>query len=422
MKPEINESSVYSVFRLFIGVRLLISVLSFISQWLMPAPPFFSRFEYSSILSVVETSLLLGYLSWPWLRIKMGKIYLPVALGVATLAPVIEYFLSIAWEHLDELGQARLISGQWQLIIFLLVPLILVSWEYSLGVVVIYCASLAILDGAGIAILSPLDRQVWFALGVVFFRTLIFLFLGYIISRLVSEQRRQNSRLAQANRQLASYATTLEQLTISRERNRLAREFHDTVAHTLSGVAVQLEAVSALWQTDQFKAQAMLDNSLVAIRKGLNETRRAIQALRATPLEDLGLALAVKNLARATADKDDLELDLQVADTLPALSPDVEHGLYRILEEGLRNIGQHARARTMSVRLGCQDSLLKLVVKDDGQGFANSIAAQEDHFGLRGMHEYADSIGAKMKIRSEPGQGTTIELFLEVKNGSSANL
>ena len=258
--------------------------------------------------------------------------------------------------------------------------------------------------------------------GVVIFRTFTFLLIGYIVNRLATEQRRQNARLAEANRQLASYASTLEQLTISRERNRLAREFHDTVAHTLSAVAVQLEAVSALWKTNPAKAQAMLENSLAATRNGLKESRRAIQALRASPLEDLGLSLAVRNLARSVAERDGLDLELNVAEDLPMLSPDAEHSVYRVTEEALRNVTQHAQAKHVVVGLESHNHELVLTVKDDGQGFIEDPNDKDDHYGLKGMREYAEHIGASLNIQSQPTQGTTVQMRMEITNGAGINL
>lgn len=435
MKHDPFEDSLLSVFRLFIGVRLALAGLALVSQ------PFFSstgqgaftsrppdlglrllRLQPSPWPSIIEATVLLIFLSWPWLRRKMGRFYLPVALGVATLAPVIENIIAMDFTRTDEIVIVRSVAGQWQLVIFLLVPLILMSWLYSFRVVVIYAIGLAVIDIGWVAVMMTGAGRIFPDTGVVIFRTFTFLLIGYIVSRLATEQRRQNARLAEANRQLASYASTLEQLTTSRERNRLAREFHDTVAHTLSAVAVQLEAVSALWKNEPAKAHTMLDNSLAATRNGLKESRRAIQALRASPLEDLGLSLAVSTLARSVAERDGLELDLKVTENLPPLSPDSEHSIYRVTEEALRNVTQHAHARHLGVQLETQNHHIILTIQDDGQGFQNEAADKDDHYGLKGMHEYAEHIGAELEINSQPSQGTVVKMRMEVADGASINL
>ncbi len=257
---------------------------------------------------------------------------------------------------------------------------------------------------------------------ILFFRTFIYLLVGYIIVRLVAGQRQQYTRLAQANRQLARYAVTLEQLTTSRERNRMARELHDTLAHTLSAVSIELEAVSALWENNPGKARGMLNQSLTMTRDGLNESRRAIQSLRAAPLEDLGLSIALGNLARSMSERIGLTLDLQLPEDLPTLSPEVEHSLYRISEEALRNVAEHANATQVEVHLGLEDHHVMLTIKDDGCGFDEQSATKDHHYGLRGMYEYASAIGAVLTVNSVPQQGTSIQLNLEVKDDPGFNL
>jgi signal transduction histidine kinase len=106
-----------------------------------------------------------------------------------------------------------------------------------------------------------------------------------------------SSELAEKNVELARYATTVEQLTISHECNRMARDLHDTLAHTLSAVAVQLEALNAQFDSDTTGARETLRRTRELTRNGLQEVRRALNALRASPLEDLGLAQAIRHQA-----------------------------------------------------------------------------------------------------------------------------
>src|SRR5439155_24600069 len=120
------------------------------------------------------------------------------------------------------------------------------------------------------------------------------------------------------------HAGTLESLAVSRERNRMARELHDTLAHTLSGLSVQLETVEAYWDVEPRTAHAMLDRALEATRDGLQETRRALKALRASPLDDLGLSLAIQRMAESAVARADIHLDLAIPKQVPPLSPDVE--------------------------------------------------------------------------------------------------
>jgi signal transduction histidine kinase len=249
-------------------------------------------------------------------------------------------------------------------------------------------------------------------IGVLFIRTITFLLVGYMVVRLMTNQRQQRRALAEANTQLAHYAGTLEQLATSRERNRLARELHDTLAHSLSGVAVQLEAVKTLWEDSPRDARSMLEQSLAATRNGLTETRRALQALRATPLEDLGLALSIRNLAESVASREGLALDLELPERLDldSLSPDMEQGIYRVAQEALENVAQHADARNVRLSISQANGHFAMTISDDGRGFDPESVDLIHQFGLQGMRERTNILGGKLEVESQPGSGTTISL------------
>jgi signal transduction histidine kinase len=317
----------------------------------------------------------------------------------------------------------RALAGQWQVIILLLVPVILLAWQYSFRAVVLSLLGLAALDMSLIVSISgSSDLRLGPGISIVLFRTLVFLLIGYTIDRLAVEQRTQNARLAQANQQLASTANTLEQLTISRERNRMARELHDTLAHSLSAVAVQLEAASALWDSDAQQARAMVERSLHLTRDGLNEARRAIQALRTAPLEDLGLNLALRTLALSEAERGGYSIQLDLPDEMPRIDPETEHSLYRIAEEALRNAAWHSSATHVRMRMAFDAGRLEMAIEDDGCGFMDDAVLQAEHYGLRGMHERAEALGAEYKITTQPNQGTSVHLEMEVNHGQSPDL
>ena len=188
---------------------------------------------------------------------------------------------------------------------------------------------------------------------------------------MVEQARREE--LTTANHQLAQYAGNLEELTISRERNRMARELHDTLAHTLSGLSVQLETARAFWDVDEGTAKELLDQSLAATRSGLQETRRALQSLRATPLEDLGLVLALKGLAESAESRAGLTLDLDLPTQPLTLTPAIEQAVYRIAQEAVNNVIKHATAKTLMLSLQTGNPI-ELVVADDGVGFFGRFA------------------------------------------------
>jgi signal transduction histidine kinase len=301
--------------------------------------------------------------------------------------------------------------------------LLIVAWQYRFRYAVLYTLLIS-----GLEWLMVLNADTPDHLGAainsnsLITRAIIYLLVGYIVTGLMSRQRQQhhqletaNQRQAESNAKLAHYAATIEQLSTSRERNRLARELHDTLAHSLSALSVQLEAVSALWKVDPAAARKMLTQADETTRTGLTEARRALQALRAAPLEESGLALALRDAAQVAAKRGDLRLDLDVPELATTLPPAVEQGVYRIAQEALENVVRHARASRLSVKLACTLPDLELSIRDDGLGFApDAQNGDSNRFGLRGMRERAAMLGATLQINSQPGQGAHICLKLEL--------
>jgi signal transduction histidine kinase len=238
-------------------------------------------------------------------------------------------------------------------------------------------------------------------------RTLTFLVVGFLVSRMMAAQRQQRRELQHANQQLLGYTITLEQLTTSRERNRLARELHDTLAHTLSGLAVQLGAIKALWKRDEPEAQNKLDDAISTARSGLNETRRALQSLRAEPLEDLGLGLAIKELAKSASARCGASVTLEMPELSDKLPPNISQAFYRAAQETLENIVRHSEATHVTLMMTYANEVLTLQITDDGIGF-NPEDIESDTYGLRGLQERAELIGGRCVIDSRPGQSTTI--------------
>lgn len=410
MKRAPLEPGLLQVFRLAVGVRLILLAVSFFLQRVQAQP----RLARYPLLGIVESILLLIYLSWPSLRDRLRRAYLPVALVVASVGPILEHALTIGFRLRGGVPARTAATDAWQLILVLFVPLILTSWQYDFKAVLVMCIGTAALD---LVVAVPLYLIARSPLGglatLVLLRTLLFVPVGYLVVRLMRAQRARHQALTRAHAQLARYAATLEQLAVSRERNRLARELHDTLAHGLSAVAVQLEAASALWDSDPATARQMVERSLETTRAGLGEARRAIQALRASPLEDLGLALAVRNLAESVAARAGLSLDVQIADHLGGLAAEVEQCVYRIAAEALSNVARHADAHHLRVRLDRDGGRLTLVVADDGRGFDPGAGVPEGHFGLAGMRERAEMIGGDLTLVSQAGQGTTVRLVVE---------
>jgi signal transduction histidine kinase len=409
-KPMQIEPGLLSVFRLYAGARLVLLILSQIIQLTDPKQPF-PRYPIFGILS---STFLLAYLAPLWLRRHMGKLYLPVALFVASVEPILGRHMAVLLRMLDNYTGDAALTDSGQVLLLLSVPLILISTQYRFWTMVSFCVGTGILEIVA-AIPASLVGGPHLQLTVeeAFIRVLIFLLVGYVVVRMSSAQRAHRQSLTETNAQLTRYATTLEQLAISRERNRMARELHDTLAHTLSAAAVQLEAIDALWDSDPETARLTLRQSHNLMRSGLKETRRALQALRASPLEDLGALLAIRHLAETTAERTGLKLNLTLPESLSDLRPEVELSLYRVTEEALSNIVHHANAKQLTIKLTQNSTIIQLIVADDGLGFDPTTAGQNGHYGLVGMKERALLCGGNLEITSQPNQGTTITLTIE---------
>jgi len=409
MAKDDVEPGLMSIFGLYIVVRMGVIFSSALLYFIWYGFSLQSELTPYVILFVVDILFLFIFLGWPWLQRRLGRIYLPIALTVASAIPITE------GRYLVDLYGAESGARMWLVFPFLSVPLILIAWQYHFRHVVIYCLSTGMFELAIIILFQKTSMmQIISDLEIILARSVFFILMGYIVSNLVEEQRRQRRELAEANRQLVRYASTLEQLTISRERNRLARELHDTLAHTLSGLAVQLDAIATVWEQIPPRAAVMLDRALETTRHGLDETRRALQSLRAKPLEDLGLGLAIRGLAEDAAARNSLALSLNTPEALRSLPPEIEQSFYRVAQEALENVAKHANASRVAVSLEQRGNTLVLTVADDGLGFAPQALEADDRFGLQGMRERAELIGGQLEVSSLPERGTTVRLSAEV--------
>jgi len=407
---SIIEPGLLSLLRIFAGTILFLLLLR--SGWMMANSEQFP-FVLSLWIGPLIMTLLLLYLFTSHLQQRFGRFYLPVAIVVVVLLPVLGSQMGLRLRIEAGVSIAEQLRSIWFLIVMLIVPLIMVAWQYGFRWVVFFCVITSVVElGLFLPLAARGGPAQYSLLAIVLGHNLIYLPVGYAVARLMNAQRSQRSALAQANTKLVRYADTLEQLAIDRERNRLAQELHDTLAHGLSSIAVQLEAISALWQTQSPRLHTMLVEALTTTRTSLNEARRAIVALRASPLEDLGLAKAVRQLAETAANRTGLELQLQIPDMIYNLSNESEHAVYRVTAEAITNVVRHANARQLTVKLQETDDLIQLSIIDDGNGFDTQHAFDAEHFGLCGMHERAQQMGSEFEIISAPGSGTTVQLTL----------
>lgn len=211
-------------------------------------------------------------------------------------------------------------------------------------------------------------------------------------------------RERKAREQLRAYALEVERLAAVQERNRVARDIHDGIGHSLTVVQMQIKAARAVLATDPARADGVLEKAQQQAEEALAEVRRSVGSLReqrpAVPLPEALRALAEEASAAG------VPTSLDVSGAARPLVPAAEESLYRAAQEGLTNVRKHARATRASLLLDYTGpAAVRLEVRDDGAGLQGGSG-----FGLLGVRERAAHAGGSMKIESVVGQGSTLSV------------
>jgi two-component system, NarL family, sensor kinase len=202
------------------------------------------------------------------------------------------------------------------------------------------------------------------------------------------------------------------------ERNRIARDLHDTLAQSLAAIALHLESAHALAERgDAGRTVDTIDRTLRLTRAALDDARRSVLELRAPPLEGRGLLEAIRSASRELRDRDGRPIDvsLQGIEGTDALPAAVETGLFHIAREALTNVARHAGTGSASVLLERDADRVELRIMDEGVGFELG-AVPPDRYGLVGMSERARLLGGELQVASEMGKGTTIVVDVPVRD------
>jgi signal transduction histidine kinase len=328
-----------------------------------------------SNLDEVSSPLLLG--GYFVTQILLGSIVTYLANGAGA-----------AWLLLMPIvGQSVLLPRRWMLLV---------------------AASLVVLFGLGFAVdagwRAAAEASVSYAAGVVF--VIVITKIALREERARAEVEQLASKLQRANQQLTAYAAQVEQLATLEERNRVAREIHDSLGHYLTTIHVQIAAARAVFDHDRSRADDALHKAQTLAHEGLNEVRRSVAALRAVPTNSRSLNEAITTLVAETRTTD-LEATLEVQGDPRPLNPLAELTCYRAVQEGLTNIHRHACARNARVVLDYgQADVVRLRICDDGVG----SAGHSNGFGLRGIQERVQQLGGVVRLHTGAGQGFTLEL------------
>ncbi|MBN1660963.1 MAG: sensor histidine kinase [Anaerolineae bacterium] len=245
-------------------------------------------------------------------------------------------------------------------------------------------------------------------------------FFGVFANALVKadEARKESERLLtdleQAHRQLQDSARRAEELAVVEERNRLAREMHDTLGHRLTVAAVQLEAAARLIPAEPERAARMVDTVREQVREALAELRGTVATLRTPVAADLQLGSALRRLVADFETATGMPVHQALPAELPALPEMHRLALYRAAQEGLTNIQRHAGASQAWLVLDVRDRTIRLLIGDDGRGLPAAVAAGAggSGFGLRGLCERAAQLGGNCHVGPRPGGGTQMSFQL----------
>jgi signal transduction histidine kinase len=248
------------------------------------------------------------------------------------------------------------------------------------------------------------EREMIFFWGLVLFFGVVLIFLQLLLDTIWSEKQAKEE-LATANQQVRRYAMRVEDLATLQERNRIAREIHDSLGHSLTALNLHLEMAIKLAQSQPDRARDIL---LEAKRLGalsLQEVRQSVSTLRADPLQGVPLGNAIEQLATnfetTTHIRPECIIDLPLH-----LSREVATTIYRLVQESLTNITKYARASQVEINIQTQGNSLELQITDNGCGFEPS--KNTTGFGLQGMQERVLSVRGQFQILSAPDRGCQV--------------
>jgi signal transduction histidine kinase len=385
-----------------------------------------------SLTFAAPTMLVWLLLLLPGLDRRLGRYYLPVSLTLIIVAQAVEMMLSAVLTPTIRFtpGPTRvgipLEVRTIEPLFLLLVAVIIGAWAYGkrgawatsgLAALALVISTLFDLYTGRLLIFGALPSSeqglspLVLLLPLLSLRIPLLIVIGWIVGTLAEQERQHTREISAANVKLREQALAMEQLATARERNRLARDLHDTLAHSLAGLVVELQAIDTLLKAEPEAARSELVKARQIAQDGLRETRQAIQDLRVNPIEDLGLARALERAAIDFGDRAGVQVELHVSDPQAAIANDVAAQIYFIAQEALHNIERHADARRVEVSLARSDGQLLLKISDDGRGFDEAQVDQE-RFGLQGMYERAEMIGGQLDVKSKVGQGTVVQLTM----------
>jgi signal transduction histidine kinase len=240
----------------------------------------------------------------------------------------------------------------------------------------------------------------------------VFLTTAIITGQLASALRRRAEQASSRERELRILYEQAQELASLQERQRLARELHDSVSQALYAIGLGAHTAKEALESDPEQAMASIDYVLTLVEAGLAEMRALIFELRPESLEIEGLVAALTKQVAVLRTRYKLIVEADLGEE-PGLSIELKHALYRVAQEAFHNIVKHARASVVVLRLTGEANEIILEIRDNGRGF-NPASPFPGHLGLRSMHERVMKMGGTLTIESLPGQGTCVGVRMPI--------
>lgn len=365
-------------------------------------------------LSIVSFFILAG-LGWLYREVDMPPMLRYICLSLEILSCIaIMRGLNLAYDGVVLLVVADLLhrySGRHQLVLlsvamlglYAIVDYNLVSLNHHLAPFEVYASYYAAAPRAWILALHN---------GFTYLNLILFVFYLTMLVRQNHQEKQRiaslNAQLEEANVRLRAYAIEAESMAETRERNRLAREIHDTLGHALTGIAAGLDATSYLIDIAPDKAKEQLAKIKETALHGLLDVRRSVKKLRPDDLEHLPLRQAIENMIDEFSSSTGMKIGFEVLHWPERLRPDQEEVLYRVIQEGMTNAHRHGHARHLDITIGARRGVIYLLLADDGQG-ADTDQLKKG-FGLRHMQERLALLHGKLRYWSD--RGFTLEAIV----------
>ncbi|MGB5963465.1 MAG: sensor histidine kinase [Coleofasciculaceae cyanobacterium] len=248
------------------------------------------------------------------------------------------------------------------------------------------------------------ERLRYLVWGYSFLFGLSLAFVLLLMNALLTE-RQSREKLAAAHAQLRQYALRIESQATLQERNRIARDIHDSLGHSLTALNVQLETAVKLWSTDPKKAATFMVQAKRLGSTALQDVRHSVSAMRADPLQGKSLEEAIASLALEFQRSTNISPICNIYLGRP-LPPELNNVVYRIVQEALTNITKYAEATEVIIRLQALPTQLILLIQDDGKGF--DLKQNTTGFGLQGMRERTLAQAGQFELNSMPKSGCII--------------